>query len=188
VKESSSGPSPEFNPERILEALNTHRVRYVVIGAVAALAHGAPIGATFDIDITPARDPANLECLSGALSDLDARVRTVDVEGGLPFAHDVVSLANVRMLNLTCPAGDFDLAFLPSGTGGYDDLVYNATTIAISTVEVSVASLADVIRSKDAAGRPKDIAVLPVLERHARSMREGTEEGGAGSEESLRES
>jgi len=118
---------------------------------------------------------------------LDARVRTVDVEGGLPFAHDAVSLANVRMLNLTCPAGDFDLAFLPSGTGGYVDLVYNATTIAISTVEVSVTSLADVIRSKDAAGRPKDIAVLPVLEQHARSMREGTEDGGAISGEVLRE-
>lgn len=159
----------------------------MVIGAVAALAHGAPIGATFDIDITPARDPANLERLSGALSNLAARVRAVDVEGGLPFAHDAVSLANVRMLNLTCPAGDFDLAFLPSGTGGYDDLVYNATTIAISAVEVSVASLADVIRSKDAAGRPKDIAVLPVLEQHARSMREGTEDGGAISGEVLRE-
>ena len=77
MKEPSSGPSPEFDPERILEALNTHGVRYVAIGAVEALAHGAPIGATFDIDITPVRDPANLERLSGALSDLDARVRTV---------------------------------------------------------------------------------------------------------------
>jgi len=187
VTEPSGGLSSEFDPERILGILNTHGVRYVVIGAVAALAHGAPIGATLDIDITPARDPANLERLSKALRELNARIRTADAEGGLPFAHDAVSLANVQLLNLTCPAGDFDLAFLPSGTGGYDDLVHNATTIVIRACEVSVASLDDVIRSKDAAGRPKDIAVLPVLEEHARRMREGTEVGGAGSGETLRE-
>ena len=158
----------------------------MVIGAVAALAHGAPIGATFDIDITPARDPANLERPSGALSDLDARVRTVDVEGGLPFAHDAVSLANVRMLNLTCPAGDFDLAFVPSGTGGYDDLVRNATVIVVGGTEMSVASLDDVVRSKEAAGRPKDIAVLPALERHARDVREMRDDPKPSTEETLR--
>jgi len=120
-------------------------------------------------------------------ADLDARIRTADLEGGIPFAHDAVSLANLRMLNLTCPAGDFDLALLPSGTGGYDDLVCNATTIAITAVEVSVASLDDVIRSKDVVGRSKDIAVLPVLEQHSRRMREGAEDGGATSGEDLRE-
>lgn len=172
MTKSSGEPRTDFDPERIIATLNAHGVRYVVIGAVAALAHGAPIGATFDVDVTPARDPENLERLSEALSDLGARIRTADVAGGLSFAHDADSLAKVQLLNLTCDSGDFDLAFAPSGTGGYVDLVRRATSIVIGAVSVSVASLDDVIRSKEAAGRPKDIAVLPVLEQHARSGQE----------------
>jgi len=67
MTESSGGGRPAFDPERIIETLNKFGVRYVVIGAVAALAHGAPMGATFDVDYTPARDPANLKRLSDAL-------------------------------------------------------------------------------------------------------------------------
>jgi len=81
------------------------------------------------------------------------------------------------MLNLTCRYGDFDLAFAPSGTGGYDDLVQRSTPIVIGTVDVSVAALDDVIRSKEAAGRPKDIAVLSILEEYARSIRDKSDGG-----------
>jgi hypothetical protein len=179
VTESAGAHRGSFDPERILGTLNAHGVQYVVIGAIAAIAHGAPVGATFDVDVTPARDPQNLARLSDALRELDARIRTDAVEGGLPFAHDAASLATMQMLNLTCRHGDFDLAFAPSGTGGYDDLVRGSECLIIGTVEVRVAALDDVIRSKEAAGRPKDIAVLPVLEQHARRMREGT--GGSGS-------
>jgi hypothetical protein len=62
----------------------------------------------------------------------------------------------------TCPQGDFDLAFAPSGTKGYDDLVHGSESLHTGTFDVQVAALDDVIRSKEAAGRPKDIAVLPV--------------------------
>lgn len=171
MRENSDSSRPDFDPERTIETLNAHGVRYVVIGAVAALAHGAPIAATFDVDVTPARDKDNLAWLSNALSDLDARIRSADVAGGLPFAHDAASLGRMQMLNLTCRHGDFDLAFAPSGTGGYDDLVQHSTSIMIGTVAVRVASLDDVIRSKEAAGRPKDLAVLPTLERYAESTR-----------------
>jgi hypothetical protein len=74
--------------------------------------------------------------------------------------------------------GNLDVALLPDGTRGYDDLRRSATREQLSeTLEVSVASLADVIRSKEAAGREKDRAVLPalrqVLERSQRLGREG---------------
>jgi hypothetical protein len=100
---------PDLSAEDILAVLNRRGVRYVVIGAFAAIAHGAPIDATYDIDVTPDRDPQNLQRLSQALSDLDARVRVDDLEEGLPFAHDPASLARMEMLNLTCSAGDFDV-------------------------------------------------------------------------------
>jgi hypothetical protein len=57
----------------------------------------------------------------------------------------------------------FDLSFTPSGTGGYADLVDNAITLQLGGEMVNVASLADIVRSKEAAGRVKDLAVLPTL-------------------------
>ncbi len=60
--------------------------------------------------------------------------------------------------------GYLDVALLPDGTQGYDDLHRSATREQITeTLRVDVASLADVIRSKEAAGREKDRAVLPIL-------------------------
>ena len=42
----------------------------------------------------------------------------------------------------------------------------------VDNVEVMVADLSDVIRSKEAAGRPKDLQVLPILYRFDRQLRE----------------
>jgi len=47
--------------------------------------------------------------------------------------------------------------------GAYDDLIRDATHNNLSGIEVRVASLADIIRSKQAANRPKDQRVLPTL-------------------------
>lgn len=67
---------PTLNPAAIVGALNRHKVRYIVIGAFAAIAQRAPIPATRDIDITPDPSPLNLDRLSQALTDLGARIRT----------------------------------------------------------------------------------------------------------------
>jgi hypothetical protein len=67
------------------------------------------------------------------------------------------------MWNLTCSSGDFDISLHPSGTQGYDDLIRDAIRLHVSSGEVPVASLADIIRSKEAAGRPKDFSALPAL-------------------------
>lgn len=96
-------------------------------------------------------------------ADLGARIRTDAVSGGLAFSHDADSLARSQIWNLTCPFGDFDLSFRPSGTDGFDDLARAARSVRLGDQELPIASLADIIRSKQAAGRPKDILVLPVL-------------------------
>lgn len=153
----------ELDPERILRVLADRGVAYVMIGGLAAAIHGSDV-ATTDLDITPAAREDNLARLSSALDDLHARVRTPEVPEGLPFAHDARSLARARIWNLTTDAGDLDISFVPSGTQGYDDLARHAITLDIDGVRTYVASLADIIRSKEAAGRPKDLAVLPLLE------------------------
>ena len=78
--------------------------------------------------------------------------------------------------------GYLDVALLPDGTRGYEDLKRGATREQLTeTLQVEVASLADVIRSKEAAGREKDRAVLPilrqVLERSRSIERPGPEIG-----------
>jgi hypothetical protein len=152
----------ELDLERLLQVLHHHGVVYVLIGGLAAVYHGSPFP-TEDADITPKTDRANLDRLAAALRELNARIRTEAEPDGLPFAHDAVSLAAVTTWNLVTDAGDLDLSFEPSGTQGYSDLRRDASDAQLYGVTVQIASLADVIRSKQAANRPKDQRVLPTL-------------------------
>ena len=171
----TDGAGPELNAETIVATLNKFGVKYVVIGAFAAQLHGAPIARTRDIDVTPSADAANLKRLSAALYELQARIRIANEPNGLPFEHNGPSLGRVRVWSLTSPFGEFDISFVPSGTEGYDDLVRRARIIDSHGESVPVADLDDVIRSKEAAGRPKDIVHLPILIRTARKRREREE-------------
>jgi hypothetical protein len=153
-----------FDPERILKTLERHRVRYVLIGGLAATFHGSPL-VTTDVDVTPERARDNLDRLSAALKDLDARIRTDAMEGGLAFDHGGESLGASNTWNLTTAAGDLDITFSPAGTDGYSDLRRGAREIDALGLSIPVASLADVIRSKEAAGREKDERSLPTLRR-----------------------
>jgi predicted nucleotidyltransferase len=154
----------EFVPQEILAVLDHHGVRYVLVGGLAAILHGAP-HVTTDVDIVPQEDRANLERLSSALKELHARIRVLHEPEGVPFDHSGQSLARIRILNLVTDRGNLDITFEPSGTRGYDDLVRDAEPITVRGIEVPVASLADVIRSKEAAGRERDRLVLPTLRR-----------------------
>jgi hypothetical protein len=150
----------EFTPDKILGVLNRHEVDYIVIGGLAAIAHGSNLP-TRDVDITPDRASSNLARLSEALTELEAEVRFGDES--LPLAHDAESLAAAGVWNLRTSHGELDISMVPTGTQGYADLVRDAAPASILGVVVPVASLADVIRSKQAANRPKDQRVLPVL-------------------------
>ena len=161
----------DLDYERLAEALNRHRVRYVVIGAIAAIAHGYPL-TTQDLDITPANDPPNLERLAAALRELEARLRVPEDEAGLEFPVDARMLSQADTWALVTRFGPLDLVFSPAGTGGYDDLRRDARTIELGDTQFAVASLADVIRSKEAANREKDRAQLPALRRTLELVRE----------------
>ena len=157
-------PDVEFSPEAILGVLAKHDVRCVLIGGFAAVIHGSPY-VTTDVDVVPATDQENLGRLSSALKEMHARVWTSNEPGGIPFDHSAGSLASVRVWNLVTDHGRLDITFAPSGTDGFDDLARDAVHLTILGVPVQVASLRDVVRSKEAAGREKDRLVLPVLRR-----------------------
>lgn len=151
----------DFDGTAILQVLARHQVHFVVIGGWAAVAQGSPIP-TRDVDVVPENERANLTRLSGALRELDAKVRNGD-EDPLPFAHDATRLAGSVFWNLTTTFGDLDLHFQPSGTQGYADLRRDAIEVTLRGTPVLLASLADIVRSKEAAGRDKDRRALPIL-------------------------
>jgi predicted nucleotidyltransferase len=155
---------PKDDYGKILRVLQRHDVRFIVIGAIAAIAQGYPLN-TQDIDITPARDPANLERLAAALAELGARLRVPTEDERVPFPIDSKRLTGADMWTLRTKYGDLDVSYVPSGTQGYEDLRRDARVEKIEGVQVAIASLADIIRSKEAAGREKDLAQLPALRR-----------------------
>lgn len=167
--------APEFDPVQLLATLNRHAVRFVVIGGFAAVAYGSPLPTT-DVDVTPARDAENLARLSRALSDLDARVRVAGMPGGLQFSHSADSLGDVTVLNLVTRLGELDLVMQPAGEADYDTLASRQLVVRLRGVEVPLAALDDIIASKEAAGRPKDLTALPIL-RELRTRRARDQDG-----------
>ncbi len=152
-----------YDPEHILEVLERHEVRYVIIGGLAAELRGSPY-ITRDVDVTPARSRDNFVRLAAALRELEAKLRVPDLECPIEVPLGERSFDQGTTWTYTTKYGHLDIAPLPDGTRGYDDLHRGATRERLTdALEVSVAALADVIRSKEAAGREKDRAVLPLL-------------------------
>jgi hypothetical protein len=164
-------PTADIDTVRILSVLEEHEVQYLVIGGFAAELYRVAIPPTRDIDLTPAPTEDNLTRLSAALRELNARFRVpdgppegVEIPGGITAEW----LTTMVTVTLTTDAGALDVALRPDGTAGYDDLHESMTIVDHEGHHVPVASLADVIRSKAAAGREKDLLVLPALRAHLR--------------------
>lgn len=156
-----------LDPGRIIRTLHENDVEFVLIGALAARLYGFP-RLTADADITPASTKENIERLARALRKLRARVYTESVPEGLSFDCSAATLGRARMWKLVTNGGRIDIAFEPSGTNGYDDIVRGAKKFEAYGVVFLVASLADIIRSKEAAGRPKDkddVALLRAIQK-----------------------
>jgi hypothetical protein len=158
----------ESDPDReaLLRTLERHKVHYVLIGGAAAQTRGWR-GVTLDVDITPERDDSNLERLAEALTELEARFRVERHPDGFrpPGGIDAQTFRNQVSVALLTRHGPIDVSLIPDGTDGYQDLERHAsrTIVAHTRVAVLVASADDIIRSKTAANRSKDLDVLPQM-------------------------
>lgn len=149
--------------ERIIEALNRRKVKYVVIGGVAALLQGVPLPRTADLDVTPAGDLENKKRLARTLRDIEAKLRVPGFEEGVEIPLDERTFTGLVTMTFLTRFSPFDISFVPDGTAGYEDLLGEARTIERLGVEIPVASVNDIIRSKQAAGREKDAGHLVIL-------------------------
>lgn len=155
----------DFDPVSMLRILRSHEVAFVVVGGVAARLRGAPL-LTQDVDITPEPTAINLGRLASALDEMQARLRSASEPEGAKFPFDAKLLATKQLWTLTTKHGDLDLVLEPAGFAGFEELADGASPLRVATqpdLYVEVAALSDVIASKEAAGREKDLAALPLL-------------------------
>jgi hypothetical protein len=146
--------------ERLFAALHAARVEYIIIGGVAARAHGSA-RLTDDLDISYARNPANLARVVKALAPLHPYLR--GAPPGLPFDWSAATLRAGLNFTLTTTAGPIDLLGEIVGGGRYEDLLPHSLTITVFGRAVRLLDLPWLIHVKRAAGRPKDLEVIAEL-------------------------
>jgi predicted nucleotidyltransferase len=151
----SGGPEP-LDFSRLLSALGDERVEFVVIGGVAAIAHGAR-RTTLDLDIVPRPLHENYVRLAAALERLGVKGRIDDGEFQSLDPLDPVDLARSRNMSLPTSAGQLDVLNRTLGSPSFDELVKRGRALSIAGIPVIVVGIDDLIAMKLAAGRPRDL-------------------------------
>lgn len=145
----------------MLQGLTSAGVRFVVIGGVAAAAHGSE-RVTNDLDLCYDTATDNVARLAELLSSWEAYPRWI--ERGLPFFMDVRQFEVQPSMTLTTREGDIDVLAHVDGLGRYGDVLAQAIEVEGFEVRFWLLDLPGLITAKRAANREKDVAHLPELE------------------------
>ena len=150
-----------INLEEVLRLLGRGGVEFIIVGGVAAAAHGSARSTT-DLDIVYRRTPENLARMVAALSPHNPYLR--GAPPGLPFRWDAATIQRGLNFTLTTSLGDLDLLGEITGGGGFDDLLRDTVQLQLFGVECRCLGLERLIDVKRAAGRPKDFEAIAELE------------------------
>lgn len=156
------GRAQATDPRRIFETFERHGVEYIVIGGIAAIAHGSTRN-TRDVDFVASTDRPNLERLAAALRDLDARLSDTDAHLLGIDVHDPETLGSGANFTMETDAGGLDFFNDVPGAAPYDQLRDRALVIDLDGVTIRVAGRDDLIRMKQASGRPQDLDDIAAL-------------------------
>jgi hypothetical protein len=155
-----------FRPEQariIADAFERQGVEYLFIGKGGAILLGYP-AATQDVDLFPRKSPDNGRRIVAALGEIGFALSDAD-------KSDVVN--GKDFVQLSAGPFDVDLVFAPDGIESFDAAARNAVRIENFTVM----SIADIIASKRAAGRKRDLAELDLLEEFRKAYETAQREG-----------
>lgn len=144
-----------------LELLSRYAVDCVIVGGVAAALHGSSVP-TYDLDICYARDTANLHRLAEALNAVHAALR--GAPPNLPFILDAKTLRNGLNFTFDTDIGPLDVLGEVSGVGGFAEAREGAVVYELFGNPYPVLALDKLISAKRAAGRKKDLDMIPELE------------------------
>jgi hypothetical protein len=151
---------PPFDPYAILRELESERVSYVIVGALARVIQGSD-ELTDGVDLTPSPRQRNLDRLQAALEHLNAE--RVD---GQPLDLTEDTLSRTPILDLRSDAGEIKIVPEPEGTRGYDDLRHRADHSPIGEgLRPAVADPGDLVRMLEALGREHDRFTIETMQR-----------------------
>ena len=139
-----------MDTESLLKLLNEHDVHYIVIGATAFPVHGYA-RATLDVDIFIEATPENAQKTLAALKELGYDVIDISIEDLL-----------TKKLLIRQYVLETDIHPFVTGVT-FEEVWRNRVEDKIGQTSANFASLDDLIRMKQAAGRPKDLEDLRVL-------------------------
>ena len=139
--------------QRIARIFAEHRLEAVMVGNAAAALHGAPV-TTLDIDFMFRKTTTNLKKLKAVADSLQA----VLFKPYYPVSDLFRVVSDDQGLQL-------DFMAKLHGIRSFEGLRTRATSVSFGEHELRVASLTDIIKSKRAAGRSRDLAVLEILEK-----------------------
>lgn len=138
---------------RLLESLLRHKIRFLVVGLSAAALQGAPV-VTEDVDLwfENLSDPMLMQAL--------VKVGAAYIP---PFGY------NPPMLGGT-GSEPFDIALRMNGLNDFATEWKRAVEIKVGRLKLKVLPLDRILASKQAANRPKDQRVIPVLQNVLRTL------------------
>jgi len=145
----------------ILKTLYDAQIDFVVIGGAAMHLQGSAY-VTKDVDSCYSRTPQNIKRLTAALKPYHPALR--GAAEGLAFVFDARTVTQGMNFTLSTDLGDLNFLAEVAGLGSFEDVKAAADTQIIAGMEILVLSLVGLIKSKKAAGRPKDLYVVPELE------------------------
>jgi predicted nucleotidyltransferase len=159
---------PELDIQGILQQLVEGDVEFLLIGGIAVGYHGH-VRATKDVDVVPAPDRANLERLAEVLRRLGAEVEGAEdfEEGELRDPLDPAVLELGGNWVLATRLGRLDVMQWLDDGPLWEELSPTAIEDRISDLAVKIVSYEDLMKLKERAGRPEDLADLQRL-REAR--------------------
>jgi hypothetical protein len=150
--------TPPTRSFEVIELLTRHGVEFIVVGMTAGVLQGAP-AVTFDLDILYSRAETNVTRLMSALAELDAVFRgdARRLRPGLSHLRSAGHKLLMTKLGIVDMLGAL-------GDSSFEDLLGHTVSLKVEELTVRVLSLGKLIEVKRLAGRPKDLAVLPLLE------------------------
>jgi predicted nucleotidyltransferase len=138
---------------KLLQLLNENSVDYVVIGANAFAPYGW-VRATIDLDLFVRPTQGNIQKVRDALR---------------AFGYDIEDASEEDFLNFKILLRQYDLPLdihpFVKGVKSFDEIWKNKMVSELGDIKVNFASLDDLIKMKEAAGRPKDLEDLKILKK-----------------------
>ena len=138
---------------RLLGSLQRHKIRFMVVGLSAAALQGAPV-VTEDVDLwfDDLSDPKLMRAL--------VKVGAAYIP---PFGYNPPMLGGAG-------SQPFDVVVRMDGLGKFSDEWKRALEIKVGGLRLKVLPLERILASKQAANRPKDRRVIPVLQNTLRTL------------------